>query len=178
MKTLQTRNSMVLILLALVFTLPGLAAVAFFKHPQWLGTTAVNRGELLSAPQQVSGLPDSSKWRLVLWQPKACNKDCRQQLDKLARIRLALGRRLYEVDEYLLSPQGIEAVPHQWQDVLRDQTIHVARQNPGGLLGEHARIFIASPDAHLILAYALNGKPDDIFHDLKRLLSSNQAKRG
>jgi len=180
MKNPQRRNYMVLLLLILVFACPGLAALAFYKHPQWLSTGAVNKGQLLNPPELVSGIQAKAKWRLILWNPGACDVACQQQLDKLARIRLALGRRLYEVDEWLINT---ETLPENLSQSLNDQDIHnllLAPADSGkqSVLTGASRIFIANPDNYLILAYPTDDKPDNIFRDLKRLLNSNDNKRG
>lgn len=180
MKNLQRRNYVVLMLLALVFACPGLAALAFYKHPQWLGSSAVNKGQLLSPAEHVPGIHAKPKWRLVLWSPNACDAVCRQQLDKLARVRLALGRRLYEVDEWLITTVPLPNALHQ---ALNDQDIHTLLLSPDektkpGALDKKAHIFIANPDDYLILTYQLDDKPENIFHDLKRLLSSAEKQRG
>ncbi|MGQ3892546.1 hypothetical protein [Legionella sp. CNM-4043-24] len=180
MKNPQHRKYIVLLLLVLVFASPGLAALLFYKHPQWLSSSSVNKGQLLTPPEQISGLLGAPKWRLILWNPGPCDSDCRQQLDKLARVRLALGRRLYEVEAWLINTSPL---PEELQKNLADQDIRYLnlsghKPGEGSALNQHARIFIANPDSFLILAYPLDDKPDSLFQDLKRLLSSNDKKSG
>ena len=86
------RNSFVLLLLAILFVAPGIVAYFVYTHPQWLGMATTNKGELIKSPQILDKLGSEKKWRLIVWSPEGCDATCIQQVDKLARIRLALGR--------------------------------------------------------------------------------------
>jgi hypothetical protein len=183
MKNRQRPNYLILLVLALVFACPGLAAYVFYNHPQWLGATAINKGLLLNPPEQLTYIHAKPKWRLMLWYPGTCDLNCLQQLDKLGRIRLALGRRLYEVDEWLINAKQDRNLSESLHQSLSEKDIQVlvlskeqqAKQNA---LGDQAQIFIANPDNYLVLAYSLTAPPEDIFHDLQKLLSSSENKRG
>ncbi|WP_126338792.1 hypothetical protein [Legionella spiritensis] len=181
MKLFKSPN-IVLLLLALVFAAPGLAAYLFYKHPQWLGTKTTNKGTLINPPVLLSTMNSPAKWRLALWLPKDCKSVCRQQLDKLARIRLALGRRLYEVEQWLVMDYPTSPLSEGMMRELRKQDIHVLRlaksYNKPELLDNHAHVFIVSPDSYLILTYPLTAKSGDIFHDLKRLLNTTDKASG
>ncbi len=198
------RNYFVLVLLALVFAAPGISAYFFYNHPHWLGDAFTNRGVLLDPPvllthleqsklasvstgkgQEIKrekplGLNIKSKWQLVLWSPAACEKSCLEQLDKMARIRLALGRRLYEVMPLLLLGPTAPELPVNVANTLRDQDINVL-QLPAGAsehvsaLKNHLEIFIANSENYLVLAYSPTTKPDDIFHDIKQLLNTTKT---
>lgn len=171
------RNYVVLLLLALVFMAPGLTAYLYYKHPQWLGTATTNKGELLQPPVLLTAINSNEKWRLLLWNPDDCGVTCLNQLDKLARIRLALGRRLYGVEQWLVLTDGSKALPKSLITSLREQDIHIVhlskeqRQSLASLKPE-ARVFIANPNSYLVLSYAPTANSQDIFHDLKQLLST------
>jgi hypothetical protein len=174
------RHYIVLSLLALVFIAPGISAYFFYMHPQWLGHTTINKGRLLNPPQLLTSLTDNSpatKWQLILWSPTACEKKCLKQLDKLARIRLALGRRLYDVTPRLLLGAQASPLSQDLINTLADQDITVVQlpltieqQIPA--LQNHLEIFIANPENYLVLAYQTTVKPADIFHDIKHLLTT------
>ena len=104
-------NYVVLLLLILLFALPGLTAYFFYFNPQWLGTTTTNKGAFLNPPLLVPSLGGHSKWRLVLWSPVTCETSCLEHMDQLARVRLALGRRLYDVEASLLLGANAGALP-------------------------------------------------------------------
>lgn len=175
--TAQKRNGLILLILAIVFICPGLAAYAFYQHPQWLANTN-NRGQLLSPPLLLNKNELSPKWSLILWYPKACNALCQKEIDKLARIRLALGRRLYLVDILLVLPDEHATISTNNQHAFKEQDIHIL-----ALSGENRRIdaftdkpefFIASPSNYLILRYNIDANAHDIFHDIQQLAHSSE----
>lgn len=175
------RNYLVLLLLALLFAAPGIAAYLFYLHPQWLGAATTNKGHLLNPPELLPVVNAKQKWRLILWNQGDCEAACLAQVDKLARIRLALGRRLYEVEQWLILATEAQQLPDSLKKALTEQDIQVQRlsaeerKNSRSLEGK-SQVFIANPSGYLVLAYALTSKPGDIFHDLKHLLSSTENK--
>jgi hypothetical protein len=175
------RNYMVLVLLAVVFSLPGIAAYEFYKHPHWLGAAAVNKGKLLNPPELLANINAKPKWRLILWSPEKCEQSCRDQIDKLARIRLALGRRLYEVDELLVVNNKAHALARGLFKSFVEHDINILlisddKQEKPTLFTGKSQVFIANPDNYLVLAYELDANPADIFHDLQQLLRTTQSK--
>jgi len=175
MKT-NRRNYIVLLLLVALFVAPGVSAYLFYNHLTWLGAAKTNKGELLSPPLLLAKLGMDAKWRLILWSPAGCDQDCMQQLDKLARIRLALGRRLYQVDSLLLLGGEAPPLTTAFADSLREQDIRVLKLSAEDQhrLPTNPELFIMNPDDYLVLAYQPTTKPADIFHDLKRLLNTKE----
>ncbi|MDX1837537.1 hypothetical protein DIZ81_06335 [Legionella taurinensis] len=177
----KTKNQkLALILLALMFAAPAPIAYLFFKHPQWLGAQT-NKGELLKPAVSLNAINNKEKWHLLLWHPGRCDSGCSQQIERLARVRLALGRRLYEVEQWLVINDSDPALPAALLNALHEQDIHVLRLNQAQrqvierLTGED-RVFIADPNNYLILSYGLTAKSEDIFHDLKQLLTTVEKK--
>lgn len=178
------RNYFILLLLALLFAAPGLTAYLYYLHPQWLGATTTNKGELLTPPVLLTKvLSEKSKWRLIFWNPNNCEVACLQDLDRLARVRLALGRRLYEVEQWLVSAEGDQQMSMALTNTLQGQDIHVLRLSKNDradlpVLKDEPEIFIANPDGYLVLAYPASAKPEDIYHDIKQLLNTTEKKSG
>lgn len=174
------RHSIVLMALVILFAAPGLFAYVFFHHPSWLGAAPTNRGVFLNPPGILTSMDQSKKWRLVFWSPIACDNACMRRMDELARIRLALGRRLYHVDTYLVldAETVAEAVPSLSDaelKILHDQDSHVLilpahDQADRLVLGKQPAIYIVSPDNYVILMYSMTSQPDDIFQDIKQLV--------
>ena len=166
----------ILFVLAGLFILPGGAAYLFYQHPQWLGTTTTNRGTFVSPPVQFVELSnDKKKWKLIAWSPTQCDDQCERMMDELARVRLALGRRLYDVEVCLLIKDAPDMISQRHADQLKEEDINVVKLPLDALqsslvLGRHPRLFIANPDNYLVLKYVLPVKPEDIFHDIKLLL--------
>ncbi|WP_232220411.1 hypothetical protein [Legionella tunisiensis] len=156
---------------------PGITAYLYYRHPQWLGTATTNKGELLQSLILVPAMTSNNKWRLLLWSPDDCSITCLNQLDKLARIRLALGRRLYEVEQWLILEDNSKALPKSLEASLKEQDIHLLRlsheqRQSLAILKPEAQVFIANPNNYLVLSYAPAANSQDIFHDLKQLLST------
>ncbi len=173
------RNYIVLLLLSLLFAAPGVSAYFFYTHPAWLSNNTTNKGGLLT-PSMLLTYPHPTKahpkWRFVLWSPVACEKNCTMQLDKLARIRLALGRRLYDVDGLLLLGHDAPSLPHALIKTLNAEDIQVAvlparEQQHMPRLQNHLAIYIANPDNYLVLTYPPEVAPNDIYRDIKQLLT-------
>ncbi len=192
------RHSIVLMAMVILFAAPGLFAYVFFHHPTWLGGSSTNRGVLLNPPRILTSLDQTKKWRLILWNPRdrtvsmdhsdkpggaekgmkqlACDNECMRHMDDLARVRLALGRRLYHVDTYLILDESVSPLPRAELNVLRDQDSHVLilsahDRSDRMILGKKPAIYIVSPDNYVILRYSMVSQPDDVFHDMKQLVN-------
>jgi len=168
----------ILFLLALVFAAPGLGAYLLYQHPTWLGNKTTNKGKFINPPILLTELQGRSKWRLILWEPKSCGLRCEEQLDKLARLRLALGRRLYEVEQWLLLSSQTSNPTQEMLALLHDQDIRFMRLAKEQEMSKYPQIYIATPDKFLILKYPVSTKPGDIFQDLKQLLNNPGMKGG
>lgn len=171
------RNYLILLVLAGIFAFPGIAAYFLYNNPQWLGATPTNKGKLLNPPILTAQMDGKPKWRLVLWTPDECAQSCQQQIDKLGRIRLALGRRLYEVEEVLLKSDKLPDLSGELLKSFEEQDVLIETIQ-SSLLPAYPQVYISNPENYLVLAYELNAKPEDIFHDLKHLLSSTEKKSG
>lgn len=171
----------VLLLLVLLFAAPGVAAYFFYKHPEWLAGAPVNKGVLLKPAVLLKALPvKNAKWHVIYWTPETCTKHCFKELDTLARVRLALGRKLYYVDLWLLAG-GQEALSKADEEVLRFMDYHyqpVTDESGRASLTDKPRVFLANPDNFLILSYPADVNPNDVYNDLKLLVSASDNKKG
>ena len=173
----------ILLLLTLMFAAPGLAAYIFYQHPTWLGASTVNKGTLLSPPIVLKSLDGENKWRIIFWNPGVCEQECLKQLNVLARVRLALGRKLYQVDQWLLLGNEVSSISDNINLILKEQDFHVAQLSADDMaqltpVASGAKIFIANPDNYLILSYPSQANPNDIYKDLKLLLNTAEHKSG
>ncbi len=176
-----SRRSLVVIGLAVLFFAPGLAAVLFFQHPQWLGGHTTNKGELIKPAvfiqglAHIDGVSKDAKWHLLLWGAGDCDQHCFIALDKLMRIRLALGRHYYEVNQVLMLPDAMSPALLQRLNILKksDTKLLYLTQKEMNLLRvdqHHRRIFIADPQGFVVLSYAVTADSDDVYRDIKHLL--------
>ncbi|KTD39963.1 hypothetical protein [Legionella parisiensis] len=176
----QASKYYILLLLVIIFLTPGIAAYLFYQHPSWLGSSRVNKGDLLNPPIMLDVLDDKPKWRLIFWSPVACDQVCLKHLDVLARIRLALGRKLYQVDQWLLLSDKAPPLSQEQQAFLKEVDFKVAKL-PADFIAKdtllsEAKVFIADPGNYLILSYASQANPEDVYKDLKLLLNTTENK--
>lgn len=182
MKTQNARYS-ILLLLIVMFAAPGIGAYLFYNHPEWLGTSRTNKGTLLAHPLQLSSVANDSKWHLVFWAPDLCDKQCIAQLNVLARVRFALGRKFYQVEETLLLGQEQNETPSLLQSALKETLFKVNHLSASEIqqlnqLSPTPQIFIMNPDNYLILSYQSGVNPDDVYKDIKLLLNISESKKG
>jgi hypothetical protein len=179
-----SRQTGILGLLAALFLAPGLAAFIFFKHPQWLGGSGTNRGAFVEPVVEITSLTEtqgdkrSGTWHMVIWRPNTCDANCLRVLEKVARIRIALGRHYYEIKQEMLFSSSVEAIQADVRDSIakRDTAIHQVTPKEAAYFSDHrfeGNIFIANPQGFLVLSYDEQVAPDDIYHDMKRLLGKN-----
>ena len=181
MKKIFCARWMTLLVLVLIFIAPGLVAYEYYVHrPQSILTT--NQGRLLRPPVLLTLPFSGARWRMVLWRPHGCKHACARQLDHLARVRLALGRHLYNVDVVLLISSQHKL--NTWQK--EHKTLSKRMQEHGlltmmaskddlelrAVFGDTSGVFLVSPHKYAILAYPARNFSDAIFHDLKHILSN------
>jgi hypothetical protein len=164
-----------------MFAAPGIAAYFFYQHPHWLGASKVNKGILLSPPVALDVFEGKSKWKIVFIAHETCKQSCLDQLNMLARVRLALGRKLYQVDECLVLDPLDAPLAEEIKPLLKEQDIRVVSLTSSEmtrLTAAHKDIdvFIVNPDNYLILGYKAGENPDDVYKDLKLLLSTTENK--
>jgi hypothetical protein len=186
-----SRQTFILIALALLFLAPGIAALYVYQHPQWLGGHPTNKGTFIRPPllvgtltklnDEVKDKPVSHTWHLVYWAPQTCDETCLDGLEHLARIRLALGRRFYEVDEVLMIKAMDSSLLAESMTLLNRKGVKVLSVNGAELAAMNAesskpQIYIANPEGFLVLSYPIDVALNDIYLDLKQLLTTTQTK--
>ena len=151
-----------------------------YQHSDWLGGAETNRGRLLTPPVLVDALPKTTKWGLLVWNPGRCGPSCRRQLNKITRIRLALGRRFYNVNLWVMThnktsfdaPKTVGLIHQQGiQPVILPATMGAKLP----ILGDTPSVFIVNPDNFLILSYQLAVDPADIYSDLQRVMNLQRS---
>jgi hypothetical protein len=163
----------VIFILIILFAAPGFSAWYFFNHPELLGNTSTNKGKLLTPLVRLKALEPSTKWHLIFFTKNACEVQCTQQLEKIAKIRLALGRKLYEVDLNLVIPTDRNVIPKTLLASINALGYRITKS--GQSLEKIPPVLIANPDGYLVLGFNKDTNPADIFHDLKHLISNPNA---
>ena len=168
-----------LLFLVVMFAAPGIAAYVFYQHPGWLGATKINKGTLLNPPVALKALDNKAKWRIVFWEPDACDAACLKQLDTLARVRLALGRKLYQVDQWIMFGDKAPDLSSETQSILKELDFQVTRLPEADARAQHElfakpNVFLVDPNNYVILSYSASVNPDDVYKDLKLLLNTTE----
>ncbi|KTC66568.1 Uncharacterised protein (plasmid) [Legionella adelaidensis] len=178
---------MVIYALVIIFILPGLLAHYFFHHPDFLKNNKTNKGELVIPPVKLSliektnfsqgkdhsiSFAEGKKWKLLLWEPSVCDTDCYNQLDRLSRIRLALGRKLYHVDVGLLGKA--DKISEKLQSVFKSLDLHYLISSNREHLTNATRILLVDPNDYMVIAFKKDASSKDIFHDLKKLVNTKE----
>jgi hypothetical protein len=174
------QSKRVLIALFLVFAAPGVLALLFYMHPTWLGELPTNKGAFVTPSVRFPGLDDAGDtWRIVVWCPAGCNTACLNRVDDLARVRLALGRRLYQVSLWLVQDKDSPMCTREVENILKAQDVHTRafsthmRLNVP-ILQDESSVFLVDPKQHAVLQYQGARVPKDVFQDLKRLLNRQE----
>ncbi len=164
-----------------MFVAPGMAALLFYQHPQWLGMNTTNKGDFVKPTVHIQALVQietvgDPKWHLLLWNAGDCDEHCFNVLEKLSRIRIALGRHYYEVNQALMLDESVNPMsPHSMNLLKKSETrmLHISQKELDLLrvTPHHQRIFIADPQGFVVLSYAQTADSEDVYHDIKRLLT-------
>ena len=174
------QNKLVLFFLMLLFIAPGVFAYLFYMNPTWLAGATTNKGHFISPPQKLSVFGGKPMYRMVFWHKNTCDHECLLQLDKIARVRVALGRRYYSVESWLLQGDMAEALSPEARAALLTSDVHVKRLSAKeskrfNLLGDNPTIFIVDQNDYFILRFDSVSQPDELFHDIKHLLTTDKA---
>ncbi|KTC98955.1 hypothetical protein Lgee_1401 [Legionella geestiana] len=174
---LMSRRTVLFCFLGLLFAAPGVLALFFFRHPDMIAGAPTNQGFLLRPPVSVPALLEMpANWHLLLWNEGACETACKAALDRLARVRLALGRRARRVDVSLVTSAPASLADAMLVKTLKDADIRVLGLDDkafAGLPQNVSAFFIADPEGYLVLSYAKDAPPGALYHDLKHLLETN-----
>ncbi len=198
--TQQSRNRLVLVLIAALFFIPVLAAVLL--QPGWFGQDperTVNRGELVQPPvplllnnvELVDGASalDQTRghWTLLhVIGDAPCDERCTSTVTDLRQIHTATGRRQEQVRVLIfgspLDRPRLRSIDDRFlltesSDVGLAMSIVAATGQSGGIgpntdAGEAltGATFIVDPEGNLMLRYAPGYAREDLNKDLEKLL--------
>lgn len=172
---MKTKRIITLILLLTIFILPGIGALVLYKHPEWWEVVRTNKGALVNPPVAFVPVGPEDKWHMMYWYPGACDAQCEKQIDRLARLRLALGRHLYQVDLWVLVPDSTYSLDSVMMAKLKDADINLYRVKDKDLkrypaLTAKSEVYLANPDHYMVLTYQVPVKLNHMYHDLKQLI--------
>lgn len=191
MKKKQSSNYLFIFgLLLFIFLMPIIiAAILFYKNPNWLHHKTVNKGTLISANlnlNQLSLIPNNkschlskSNWLLFYLTHAPCDELCQKNLYKMRQIILALGKYQHQVQYGLIlandTPLQMQSLSSKAGDLLVYTLSKKHFQKIYSSLNiknfKAAAYFLSDPTGKIILYYPNNAAGEDIYQDLIRLLT-------
>jgi hypothetical protein len=163
--------------LLVVFILPIFGAYLFKTHPEFLGANqTTNYGTWVKTKISWPNYPKQRAWKLVYWQPRVCDKSCFDILNQLAKIRLAMGRKLYDLDIWLYTSSDYPLTSNQI-GALQQQDMRLAYAKMPQLKNwdEHFSkmpIVLISPENQALMMYSKDFIAKKMYNDLQRLMKS------
>lgn len=191
----RSRAVVTIALVGAVFLLPLVAA--YLWHPS--GNT-VNYGTLIQPARplksfQMVDLKGNSvglealqgRWTLLYVGGEHCLEQCRHNLYKIERVRLAQGKNMQRVQSLYLAPTTVEG--HTVAETLVQyrelQGYRISRDELGAMApgfdlggrdgtGTGERIYVVDPLGNLMMFYPADADPTGMKKDLERLLKVSQ----
>jgi cytochrome oxidase Cu insertion factor (SCO1/SenC/PrrC family) len=169
------KNTLTLILLTVIFIAPSVVAIIAYNYRDAFNNKTTNHGTFMKEEIYFKDISQNKKWHIAYYNYNKCDNSCMQQLDKLARIRLALGRHLYNIDAYLLKNKNQTSLSKQKTKFLRNVDINVVLfsvldTSYNNLFGEKSAFYLINPDNYIVLTYKDTSSADDIYQDIKKLV--------
>lgn len=174
-----------LLLILALFTLPVLIAAGLFVFG-WKPEKTGNYGELIQPPlllpqagltgadgNLLSGEILRGKWLLLLAGSGPCDTGCRERLQHMRRVHVALNKNMDRVHRAWLNASSVAdpALPQ-----LRQEIPDLLVAQPDGpdwaalLPAAGHQLFIADPQGNVILRYPADAHAQGVRQDLERLL--------
>ena len=178
----RNKNRLVLILIALLFFVPLLAAIVL-NAQGWRPQETSNTGTMIDPPQDVNGvdvtLADGGKfawsdpqrqWTLLALPGVQCAQSCRARLDEILRMRITLGRNAERLRVVYLGPE-LE------QGFVTARTPLMSGRAPGNtftplraLATDGLALALVDPNGMLILRYPEGYIAYDVRKDIVQVL--------
>jgi SCO1/SenC len=194
------RGRRTLILVALLFLLPVVAATALYVSGWRPEGRSLQHGELVQparpvgdaeltgadgAPYRLNAL--RGKWAFVYFSPLPCTQACRNSLYKMQQVRLAQGRDAPRVERVMIvaaaGTSALRELAQQYPGLAavsgtRATLQTLAREfvsSQGTALDVTGRVYLIDPIGNLVLSYAPDADPSGMRKDLARLLRLSQV---
>ena len=194
------RGRRTLILVALLFLLPVVAATALYLSGWRPEGKSLQHGELVQPARPVgdAGLMGADgapfrlhalrgKWAFVYFSPLPCTQACRNSLYKMQQVRLAQGRDAPRVQRVMIVADAgagaLRELAQQYPGLVAVSGARVMLQalarefvsSHGTALDAPGRVYLIDPIGNLVLSYAPDADPSGMRKDLARLLRLSQV---
>jgi hypothetical protein len=175
MKILFAKKNITLYVLMGLFLLPVLAAHYIYRHADVLiSKRGTNYGEFVQSSINWRIADAARPWQLVYWVGSRCDERCLANLDKLSRMRLSMGRKLYNLDLALVFSAPAQA-SLKLQTQLRNQnilwgTLDAKEQQIWQNEFQQTNIILFGTSHQAVLKYPKVFESKKMVHDLQLLI--------
>lgn len=182
-----------LIVLALLFFGPMIAAWAWFFWFQDVRPGTVNKGDLIQPPiaigttslheraRETSVQPFVGDWSIVILAPESCDAPCERALYLTRQIWIRLNRDADRVQRLLLAGPAVDYPAQEHRDLrVFDATDAILSQFESPIddsLAGAERIYLVDAFGNLMMSYPMDFTPEMLNSDLKRLLKISDADK-
>lgn len=163
-------------ILIILFSLPWVGAYYLNHHSSWLKQlSTTNYGRWVS-PAVVWNIGEhhARPWQLVLWMPKGCDQSCLDNLNQLAKVRLAMGRKVYLLDVGVVLPGSQPLSETRLKDCQTlDIRVNYIDDEQAAIWRNrfvNHPIILFSPEHQSLLMYSLHPDSKKLYHDLQQLI--------
>lgn len=170
-----SKTRVVLLALLILFLSPGIIAIYAYQHPEKLMVSLTNHGTFIKPPIMVNFLEESKHWHIVFYETQQCTLQCLNRIDEIARVRLALGRKLYQIDfDVWLAPTASDFTAEEKQ-VLNSINVKFKKMTCDdeyllGKISKEPQIYLIAPGGNIVVKYPPNVESKALFHDLNVVL--------
>lgn len=179
--TSDSRKRLGLVLLALLFAAPMLAAIVL-NAVGWRPAGTRNYGELITPPQDLTAAPfvladgaplawkDADwSWTVFALPGPGCAQQCLARIEELRRVRLSLNQNAARVRVVVLADLPADALAALAPVAsARDATAALAGLHPAA--ADELAVAFADPHGFLVLRYAAGYDGNQLRKDLARLV--------
>ncbi len=175
------RSRMKLVLIALIFFVPLVAATLVYYHRSDLPLKTNSHGQLIKPPVESRWLLKAAtlpkKWHIVYYPDNCCDKLCKNVVDHLGQVYKALGKEKPRVDVVVLvdSKQcDIKTNPALHVFVMTEKDIVRVRQAFLKRDMTVPSLFIMDPLGNMMMYYPQHQPYRMVYKDMKKLLRISQ----
>ncbi len=185
MEVNKKRTRKLVISLFCIFLAPLFAAWYLYFNADHNILKSSNNGELIRMPFKVTALElhdykgdlisnKKHKWTILYW-TKSCDKQCKQVVEKILKVRMVLGKDMARTKAWLATSNKItQPMLRALQDVQNFNTAALLMPNSPEakdlLMTGDKHILLIDPSGNVMMRYPADVAPKAIHSDLKRLL--------
>ena len=180
------KGKLSLILLAAFFALPYLVVFIYQAYPELsIKTGMSNKGHLFSpvnsleqvATDELNAL--KGKWTIIYISDESCDQECFNQHYTMRQVRLASGKRRYQIQRLNLVisdkidtayQELLKQFPNEKQIMLNFNMKILQQFDDLSVEEQTGKIYLMDPFLNIVLRYPEQTNPKDLLHDINKLI--------